>query len=159
MRHPVDGGARRATPLALPFATLWLNTSTQETAWTSRTITRFLVVSIIFRAFISRVSGRRSDCQAAASFVTAGAVLFRDFASVGSGEARSVEPSRWPPPAAQTARADFPQAAFTMTPFGDRQGKESDRPDSPAATRRRASWMATCAIHPPHGGHPAVRRL
>ena len=43
---------------------------------------------------------------------------------VGSEEARRVAP-RWPPSAAQTARAVFPHAAFTKTPSSEMQSKVS----------------------------------
>ena len=47
--------------------------------------------------------------------------------------------ARWPPSAAQTARAVFPQAAFTKTRFSEMQSKESIQPDLPARTRR-TTW-------------------
>ena len=56
--------------------------------------------------------------------------------------------ARWPPSAAQTARAVFPHAAFTKTHCSGMQSKESIQPGSPARTRRTA-WRAA-ELSSPH---------
>ena len=52
-------------------------------------------------------------------------------------------PARWPPSAAQTARAVFPHAAFTKMLAMKVQAKELTQPDLPAHTRRTAALQAT----------------
>jgi len=51
--------------------------------------------------------------------------------------------ARWPPSAAQTARAVFPHAAFTKMPTMKVQAKGLTQPDLPAHTRRTAALQAT----------------
>ena len=51
--------------------------------------------------------------------------------------------ARWPPSAAQTARAVFPHAAFTKMLAMKVQAKGLTQPDLPAHTRRTAALQAT----------------
>jgi len=46
--------------------------------------------------------------------------------------------ARWPPSAAQTARADFPHAAFTLMRYARQQSKVSIQSSSPDRTRHTA---------------------
>jgi len=56
-------------------------------------------------------------------------------------------PVRWPPSAAQSARAVFPHAAFTKTSSSETQSKLSDLQGSQARTRRTAWFPAAVASH------------
>src|ERR1700684_2766647 len=55
--------------------------------------------------------------------------------------------ARWPPSAAQTARAVFPHAAFTKAHAFGVQSKGSTESSSPARTRRTTWFPATVASH------------
>ncbi len=76
----------------------------------------------------------------------AGACLRCSAASSVSGRRRRARsPSRWPPSAAQTARAVFPHAAFTKTPSQALRSKESIPPGSPAPTRYKVLTLAAAS--------------
>ena len=58
---------------------------------------------------------------------------------------RARSPSRWPPSAAQTARAVFPHAAFTKTPSQALRSKVSTLRGSPAPTHHKALTFAAAS--------------
>src|SRR5712691_11891561 len=68
--------------------------------------------------------------------------LFGHFLAVGSEVARLW---RWPPSAAQTARAVFPHAAFTKTHASELQSRGSTESSSQARIRRTTWFPATVA--------------
>ncbi len=73
-----------------------------------------------------------AGCILSARLPTAGRKMY-SHCRVGGGAL-----ARWPPSAAQTARAVFPHAAFTKVHGCESQSKESIPQDLPAPTRHRA---------------------